>query len=102
MINDTSIFSIQESGNRNVQQLMEHGEYETRCAFLLLPGRKDNFGAGILIASCHILTNKEIYARVKKPSITETIRLDYTGLCMYREWKKIPKRVLYMNLGTRG
>ena len=36
-----------------------------------------------------ILTNKEIYARVKKPTITETIRLnDFVGLGMYREWKK--------------
>jgi len=74
---------------------MEHGEYEIQCALLLLPGRQDNFGAGILIGSCHILTNKEIYPRVKKPSITETIRLDYTGLGMYREWKKIPKSIIY-------
>jgi hypothetical protein len=36
-----------------------------------------------------ILTNKEIYARVKKPTIIETISLDYIGLGMYREWKKI-------------
>ena len=48
-----------------------------------------------MIGSCHILTNKEIYPRVKKPSITETIRLDYTGLGMYREWKKIPKSIIY-------
>jgi len=26
---------------------------------------------------------------VKKPTITETLRLDYIGLGMYREWKKI-------------
>jgi hypothetical protein len=37
-----------------------------------------------------ILTNKEIYARVKTPTIIETIRLN-----------RIPKRVLYMNFGTR-
>jgi len=37
-----------------------------------------------------ILTNKEIYATVKKPAITETIRLNtLVGLGMYREWKKI-------------
>jgi len=50
-----------------------------------------------------ILTNKEIYASVKKPTIIETIRLiGYVGLDMYREWKEIEfrKRVLYMNLGT--
>jgi hypothetical protein len=37
-----------------------------------------------------ILTNKETYAMVKKPTITETIRLNsYIGFVMYREWKKI-------------
>ena len=41
------------------------------------------------------LTNKEIYARVKKPVknpiTTETIGLniEYIGLGMYREWKEI-------------
>jgi hypothetical protein len=35
-----------------------------------------------------ILTNKETYASVKKPTITETVRLDYIGLGMYREWKQ--------------
>jgi hypothetical protein len=34
-----------------------------------------------------ILTNKEIYAMVKKPIITETIRLHtYAGEGTYREW----------------
>ena len=37
-----------------------------------------------------ILTNKKIYAMVKKPTRTETVRkIDYVGLGMYREWKKI-------------
>jgi transposase len=37
-----------------------------------------------------ILTNKEIYASFKKPTIKEAIRLDrLVGLDMYREWKKI-------------
>jgi hypothetical protein len=37
-----------------------------------------------------ILTNKETYARVKKPTITGTVRLNnYIGLGMNREWKKI-------------
>jgi len=35
-----------------------------------------------------ILTNKEIYASVKKATIIEKMRLDYVGLGMYREWKK--------------
>jgi hypothetical protein len=37
-----------------------------------------------------VLTNKEMYAVVIKPTITEIIRLHYyVGLDMYREWKKI-------------
>ena len=30
-----------------------------------------------------------MYASVKKPTKIETIRLDYVGLGMCREWKKI-------------
>jgi len=42
-----------------------------------------------------ILTNKEIYARVKKPTITETMRLN--RLCCFghvkrKEENRIPKR----------
>jgi len=51
-----------------------------------------------------ILTNKEIYARVKKPTILETIRLHrlhWFGPVQRMEENRIPKRVLYMNLGTR-
>jgi len=52
-----------------------------------------------------MLTNKEIYAMVKKPSITETIRLNRLRWFVHvqREWKKIefPKSIiLYMNLET--
>jgi len=50
-----------------------------------------------------ILTNKEIYARVKKPTITETIRsnrLRWFGHVQRMEGNIIPKRILYMNLGT--
>ena len=50
-----------------------------------------------------ILTNKEIYGRVKKPTITETIRLNrlhWFGHVQRMEENRIPKRVLYMNLGT--
>jgi len=50
-----------------------------------------------------ILTNKEIYESVKKPTIIETRRLN--RLCWFgheqrMEENRIPKRVLYMNLGT--
>jgi len=50
-----------------------------------------------------ILTNKEIYARVKNSTIIETIRLN--RLCWIEhvqrmEEKRITQRVLYMNLGT--
>jgi hypothetical protein len=50
-----------------------------------------------------ILTNKEIYARVKKPTITEKIRLNrlrWFGHVQRMEGNRIRKRVLYMNLGT--
>jgi hypothetical protein len=50
-----------------------------------------------------ILTNKEIYTSVKKPTITETIRLNrlrWFGHVQRMEGNRIPKRVLYMNLGT--
>jgi len=51
-----------------------------------------------------ILTNKEIYASVKKLTVIETIRLN--RLCWFGHVQRmgeirIPKRVLYMNLGTR-
>ena len=50
-----------------------------------------------------ILTNKEIYVRVKKPTIMETIRLNrlhWFGHVKRMEENRIPKRVLYMDLGT--
>jgi hypothetical protein len=50
-----------------------------------------------------LITNKEIYAIVKKPAISETIRLH--RLCWFghvegMEENRIPKTVLYMNLET--
>jgi transcription termination factor 2 len=49
------------------------------------------------------LTNKEIYARIKSPTVIETIRL--CRLCWFghvqrMEESRIPRRVLYMNLGA--
>jgi hypothetical protein len=48
-----------------------------------------------------ILTDKEIYAIVKKPTITETIRLHrlcWFGHVQRMEENTIPKRVLFKNL----
>ena len=50
-----------------------------------------------------ILTNKEIYASVKKPPIIETIRLNrlrWFGHVQRMEENRVPKRVLNRNLGT--
>ena len=50
-----------------------------------------------------ILTNKEIYERVKNPTIIATIRLNrscWFGCVQRVEENRIPKRVLYMKLGT--
>ena len=53
--------------------------------------------------NCRVLTNKEIYASVKKLTITETIRLNRLRWFEHvrrMEENRISKRVLYMNLGT--
>ena len=50
-----------------------------------------------------MLTNEEIYANIKKPTITETIRLHrlrWFGHVQRMEENRISKRVLYMNLET--
>jgi hypothetical protein len=51
-----------------------------------------------------VLTNKEIYAVLKKPTITKTIRLYglwWFGHVQKMEENTFPKRVLYMNLESR-
>jgi hypothetical protein len=66
-----------------------------------------------------ILTNKEIYANVKKPTIIETVKLNRlrwfrhvqrvegnrivcVGLDMYREWKEIELCVLVWTCTESG
>jgi len=55
------------------------------------------------IENWRILANKEIHASVKKPTTIETIRLNrlhWFEHVQRMEENRIPKRVLYMNLGT--
>jgi hypothetical protein len=50
-----------------------------------------------------ILTNKEIYAMVKEPTVTETVRLNrlrWFGHVQRVEENRISKQVLYINLET--
>ena len=64
------------------------------CIYFIYENEKENW---------RILTSKEIYASVKKPTVTETIRLNrlfWFGHEQRMEENRIPKRVLYMNLGT--
>ena len=51
-----------------------------------------------------ILISKEIYAVVKKPTVTETVRLNilcWFGYGQRMEENRIPQKVLYMNLEMR-
>jgi hypothetical protein len=47
------------------------------------------------------INQKEIYAMVKKPTVTETVWLNRLRWFGDVQRNRIPKRVLYMNLGTR-
>jgi len=63
----------------------------------------ENYYGNRGLKNLRILTNKEIYASVGKPTVIETIRLStlhWFGLVQRMEENRIPKRVLYMNLGT--
>jgi hypothetical protein len=80
----------QTNRDRNQMNIFEKKVYR-RILGQVYDNEKENW---------RILTNKEIHARVKKPTITETIRLLWFGHVQRMEENRIPKRVLYMNLGT--
>jgi hypothetical protein len=55
------------------------------------------------VEDINLLTNKEIYANLKKPTIIQTIRLNrlrWFGHVQRMEENRIPKIVVYINLGT--
>jgi hypothetical protein len=57
----------------------------------------------VLVKRTALHLPKEMYASVKKPAIIETIklnRLHWFGHVQRVEENRIPRRVLYMNLGT--
>jgi hypothetical protein len=76
--------------DRNQLNISERKVYR-RILGLVFDNQKENW---------RILTNKEIYAIVKKPTMTETIRLHrfrWFRHVQKREENSIPKTVLYMN-----
>jgi hypothetical protein len=79
---------------------------------MLLPSSLPSFPLSFLpsllfityLTTSRTLTNKEIYASVKKTTIIETIKLNilrWFGHVQRMEGNRIPKRVSYMNFGTR-
>ena len=88
------------SGGPEFYQKFKHNEkfYASISRFILgsvYDNEKENW---------RILTNEKIYANIKKPIITETIRLHrlrWFGHVQRMEENRIPKRALYMNLETR-
>ena len=89
---DSEIWTLTKR-NRNQLNIFERKMYR-RILGPVYDNEKENW---------RILTNKEIYARVEKPTIIETVRLNrlrWFGHVQRMEENRIPKRVLYMNLGA--
>ena len=83
----------QKPGDRKQMKIFERKLYR-RILGPVYDNEKENW---------RILTDKEIYASLKIPTIIEKIRLNslrWFGHVQRMEGNRILKRVLYMNLGT--
>jgi hypothetical protein len=93
LLNYLKIFYIATKRNRKQLNIFERKMYR-RVLGPIYDNEKEDW---------RILNNKEIYAIVKNPTITETIRLHrlrWFGHVQRMEENRITKRVLYMNLGS--
>ena len=93
IIAKTLTYASETWRDRNLIKIFERNVYR-RILGPVYESEKENW---------RILTNKEIYAMVKNPTVTDAIRLNrlhWFGRVNRMEENRIPKKVLYMNLET--